>query len=64
MSDGDVIELPVRRHDDAVRAVDVDRHVACGRLALNARAIRSEPHERDLVGAFRDDIKEIILVGF
>jgi hypothetical protein len=47
-----------------MRPVDVDWHVTGVDFALNARAVRPETNERDLVGAFGNDIEEVVLVGF
>ena len=50
MSERDVIKLSIGRDNDAVRAVDIDRHTAGIDLSIDSCAVRSETDERDLVG--------------
>src|SRR6267142_1644466 len=62
--DGNVIELFVGRDNNAVRPVDVYRHVARLQIVIDPRAVWSETNQSDLVSGFRDDIEQIIFVGF
>ena len=48
--DRNIIELPVGRDDDAMRPVDVYRHVAGLQIVIDARALWSEANQGDLVG--------------
>src|SRR6267142_6835794 len=64
MGNGNVIELPVRRNDQAVRAVNVDRHIAGGQIVIDARASWPKADQRNLVCRFRNYIDEIVFVRF
>ena len=55
MCDGDVVKLSIGRNNDAMWAVDVDRHLTGVELMIDARARRPETDQRDLVGALCQD---------
>src|SRR5215212_9296654 len=63
MTERDVIEFFIRRHDDAVRAVNVAWHRSGRNLALKARAFRAEANQGDLVRRFAHNVDEIIFIG-
>ena len=47
-----------------MRAVDVDRHLASLEFVIDTRSLWPKANERDLIGSFRKDVDEIILIWF
>ena len=47
-----------------MRAVDIDRHIASLEFVIDTRPVWPKANERDLVGGFRKDVDEIVLIWF
>ena len=58
---GHVVELPIRRHRHAVRAVDVRGHDPRRVRPLDPDPCRSEAHDGDLIDRLRRHEREVIL---
>jgi hypothetical protein len=43
-------------------SINIDWHIARGQFVLNTRAHRSKTNQRNLVGGFGQDVKEIVFV--
>lgn len=59
-----IVKLFVRRDCDAVRTVNIYRHISGLQVVIDSRAFWAKPDERNLVGGFRQNVDEIVLIRF